>query len=238
MQLPFHKARFHSSAIMPLFVLVTLGLHLLLTLLVFYGGFQVSRLANRPIPTAVQLEGGRMIQQAAMPHDFRSADAIETVVKNWAIATLSWRLKPDQGALDAGKEIGNGRKVPSVTWKTSFLLSEQENFRLQFLQMLSQLIPFSVLNGQATTTTEIVNLSKPQLAGTGRWAVDLVSNVLLFDSPTAPGRLLFTFNKRVFIRAIPVAINPLPEQANDVQKMIFDLRLAGLEIDEIQDLPS
>lgn len=223
---------------MPLFVLVTLGLHLLLTLLVFYNGFQVARLANRPIPTAVQLDGGRMIQQTAMPHDFRSADVIETVVKSWAIATLSWRSKSEQGAPDAGREIGNGRKVPSITWKSSFLLSEQDNFRLKFLQMLSQLIPFSVLNGQATTTAEIINLSKPQSAGTGRWTVDLVSNVLLFESPTAPGRLLFTFNKRVFIKAVPPAINPLPEQATDVQKMIFDLRLAGLEIDEMQDLPS
>jgi hypothetical protein len=223
---------------MPLFVLVTLGLHLLLTLFMFYSGFQVNRLANRPIPTAVQLEGGRVIQQSAMPHDFRSADVIETVIKSWAIATLNWRSKTEQGALDAGKEIGNGRKVPSITWKSSFLLSEQDNFRLKFLQMLSQLIPFSVLNGQATTAAEIINLSKPQSAGTGRWVIDLVSNVLLFESPTAPGRLLFTFNKRVFIKAVPTVVNPLPEQATDVQRMIFDLRLAGLEIDEIQDLPS
>lgn len=224
---------------MPVFVLVTLGLHLLLTFLVFYGGFQVSRLANRPIPTAVQLEGGRMIQQTAMPHDFRSADVIETVVKSWASATLSWRSKSaEQGASDTGREIGNGRKVPTITWKSSFLLSEQDNFRSKFLQMLSQLIPFSVLNGQATTMAEIINLSKPQSAGTGRWSIDLVSNVLLFESPAAPGRLLFTFNKRVFIKAIPTVINPLPEQATDVQKMIFDLRLAGLEIDEMQDLPS
>jgi hypothetical protein len=236
MHLPFQKAKFHSSAIMPLFVLVTLGLHLLLILMMVYSGLQTTRLANRPLPVAVQMEGGRIIGQTPMPPEFRTPEVIQTVVKDWVIATLNWRLKTEQGATDPGVAIANGRKVPSVVWKASFLLSEQDNFRSKFLQLLAQLIPYSIFTGQATTAVELNSLSAPQSISPGRWKVDLVSNVLIFDTPGAAGRSLFTFNKRIFLRAVPSLTNPLPEQATDVQKLIYNLRLAGLEIDEIQDL--
>lgn len=137
-------------------------------------------------------------------------------------------LKP---RLDTGVQAGE-RKVTTATWESGFILSE--DFRATFLSELAKLTPQEVFTGSSQTLLLVRHLSQPQKIGSGKWKLDMVANLVIFENGKQSTGKGIPFNKTIFVRAIDTP--PLPNNATDLQTTAYKARRDGLEIYKIQDL--
>lgn len=240
--------------ILPLFVLVTAGIQIFMVLLMIFQGGQISRLANTPAPSLVQLVDGRAIQVSAKDHLEREPETIRRFVSDVMTMLFTWSgtlppqnlqeakvPRPDPGVEITSVSRGNDR-IATQTWESGFALSE--DFRKEFLQSIAVLTPPSVFGGTSnlamrTQSLLIVrNVSEPRSVTEGKrgdWVVSLVANLVILSSRDPTGNAI-AFNKEIFLRAVDTPELPLPDAATPIQQAVYRMRQAGLEIYKIRDL--
>lgn len=237
-----------ESDILPLaFVGLAVG-EVILALGLVWVGHSVSQMANKPAPTLVQKLDGQAFAVRSTDHNYREPEVIRQLVHEWATFTYSWSGKLPTSAAknskadsanDEGIRVQSGR-VPTVAWQASFLLASDanSNFREAFLEQLTK-IPGEegIFSGATKTVFVVQHVSDPQqLAGAaGRWQVDVVANLIVFDR-VHPAGYTVPWNNSYFVRAVDPPQSPLPDQSNDYQRIIYQLRQRGLEIENIVPL--
>lgn len=238
--------RFHSSNILPLFALGTLGIQSLVLLLVLLNTARIGQIARKPVPTLVQLVDGRAITTAPVDPALRTPMVIHAFVKMALGMMFSWsgtvQNAPNAGAgagnsplppvTDPGVPMGNGR-VTTASWQASFAL--KEDFRTQFLAEIAKLTPADVFAGTAQSVLNIESISDPKPVKPGEWQVDVVANLIIFDGNHPQGTSI-PFNKTLFVEAIEPAQDPLSDTSTPLQKAVYQLQESGLQISLIRDL--
>jgi len=243
MQILKQKQRFDSSDILPLFALGTLGLQVLLLLISLGSVVSLWSIAHKPAPAMVQLLDGHSIAMEPVDTNQRTPSTIRQFTKDSLGLMFTWSSKiqankdnanpgsPDS-VKDPGVSVGTGR-ITTSSWQSSFAL--REDFRNSFLEQVAKLTPSDVFSGNAQSVLSFESISQPRLIKPGEWQVDLVANLLIFDSAHPQGNAI-PFNKSVFVTAIEPTTDPLPEQSSPIQKAVYHVQANGLQIREIRDL--
>jgi hypothetical protein len=231
-----------ESSLLPLFVVGTALVQAVLLLVVIISFGKLDRIEGRKIPNLVELADGTTARVIPLADNERSPKAISAFTDRTMVALMSWNgvlqssldtgnLNPiSKPQLDAGVQVGE-QKVTTSSWAASFALSE--DFRAAFLAELARLTPQEVFTGKTQSLLLVRDLSQPQKLGEGKWKLDLVANLVVFEDGRQQGRAI-PFNKTVFVRAIDTPL--LPPQATDLQVTAYKARRDGLEIYKIQDL--
>ena len=237
-----------SSNVLTLFVLATLGFQGLIFLQTTFNTIWIAKLARRPSPTLVELVDGRSIQVGVESSLYRSEQAIQYFVSQIAtmLFSASGRLEgelavPKNGLkpkLDPGVELtGNGfrgkKKVTTAAWSASFALSE--DFRSTFLPKLADITSAGTFSGTTQTVLAIEHLSKPEPIEAGKWKLRMIANLYTFTGSNRLGKTV-PVNKDIYVRAVYVTPQPLPESATEIQRAVYNARAAGLEIYRFGDL--
>jgi hypothetical protein len=237
-----------SGNVLTLFVLATLGLQGLLFLQTTFNTIWIAKLARKPSPTLVELVDGHSIQVGAETSLYRSPQAIQYFVSQIATMLFSASgtvgnnpnqpkstLKPtlDPGVELSGNSFQGKRKVTKAAWEASFSLSE--DFRGTFLPELAQITPVGVFSGTTQTVLVINHLSEPEPIEAGKWKLKMIANLYIFTGGDRIGQAV-PVNKDIYVRAVYVTPQPLPESATEIQRAVYNTRAAGLEIYRFGDL--
>ena len=251
MQLLQTKRRFDSSDILPLFALGTLGIQGLSLFLVLLNTIRINDLEHKPAPAMVQLLDGRSVTMEPIDHLQRTPETVHRFVKDSLALMFTWNSKimavPTDPAItgklitpttrqvsDPGVSLGSsGGKVTTSSWQASFAL--KEDFRSKFLGAVATLTPSEVFAGNAQSVLSFESVSQPKPVDDHTWQVDVVANLLIFDSAHPQG-LTVPFNKSVFVEAIEPTTDPLPDNSTPIQQAVYRLKQGGLQIREMRDL--
>jgi hypothetical protein len=248
---PHHQAT--QSNRFALFVLVTAGLSIFNTLLLLINAFTTSGIANRPLPTMVQLANGKTIEVSAFEGKNRSPQ----LIRDFTVATMTrlytWQRylplaigdDPHNPKVDPGApvESKSGKTlVPTSVWAASFALSDK--FREEFLgeSVAPLLAKLGVLQGQSEVSLRILDLQDPiEVKGDGNerlWRVNLISNIVLRSSANVPEKII-PLNKTIYLRAIyPTAISDATKSADnkDLAKVVAMAGASGLQIYAVENI--
>lgn len=236
-----------SADLLPLSVLVSIGLQSLVLLLALGTVIGMSAIAHKPVPSLVQLVDGKSLATEPIDPNNRTPEVIRQFVKSSLGMLFTWNTKvpvsnPDsatspQTITDQGVQLNSPDNSPgrvtTTTWQASFALSE--DFRSQFLLQIAQMTPSEVFSGSAQSVLSFESISEPHPIHSGTWQVDVVANLLVFDSQYPQGRAI-PFNKSIFLRAVEPALDPLPDDSTPIQKAVYTMRQSGLEVTEMQDI--
>jgi hypothetical protein len=225
-----------SSDILPLaFAGLSLGV-LILSVALFWLAVSFSRLANQKPPTLVQQVDGHAFSVRPADHSYREPEVIRRFVSDWAVMTFTWgKLPGDQKkTVDEGMAIAGNKRVSTAAWEASFALAP--DFRDAFLhQLATDVIPDGVFDGKVSAVLVPQQVSPPQTAGEGRWQVDLIATRILFDDANPAGTTI-PFNRRIFVRAVEPARQPLIQDASEYQRVVYRMLEGGIQIEEIRPL--
>ena len=230
---------FATENLLPLFVVCSLGLNVLAIVLVMVLGVYTARLANRPEPRMMQLVDGRSVLSEPVDHLDRAPETIRLFTKQAMTMMFTWspvQAQDGSGAArtvgDEGVKVGNTRAT-TKSWQASFTLSE--DFRAPFLIEVGGMTPRDVFAGNAQSVFNIESLTQPRQLGSGRWEIELVANLVIFNQRNAQG-VSIPFNKKIYLRAIEPPSDPLSDEATGIQKAVYRIRSSGLQITEMHEL--
>ena len=227
---------------LPLFVLGSIGLQVsMLVVLVLQAG-SIHRLSYQAAPTLVQLQDGQAIRVSSMAEKERTPETIRRFVNDTLLLMFNWSgnlpVSTVEDARDPKTDPGlpiqverGKRTVATASWQASFALSE--DFRREFLTRVAELTPPGVFSGKTQVVMVINHVSEPESVGEGRWQVDVVAYLYVFDDANVLGQTI-PFNREVFVEAI--AAPALPEGDTPLEKSIYHIRQAGLQIYAIREL--
>jgi len=243
MQLLKYKQRIDSSNILPLFAIGTLGLQVLLLLISVGSAISVWSIARKPAPAMVQLLDGHSVAMEPVETHQRTPATVRQFTKDSLGLMFTWNSKiqsskdeansgKSDSVKDPGVSVGTGR-ITTSSWQASFAL--REDFRNSFLEQVAKLTPSDVFNGDAQSVLSFESVSQPKLIKPGEWQIDLVANLLIFDSTHPQGKAI-PFNKTVFVTAVEPTTDPLAEHSSPIQKAVYHVQASGLQIREIRDL--
>ncbi len=184
--------------------------------------------------TTVQLCDGRSLYASQK----FGLDREEVVIKNfameWTSLMWSWHGKnPGTQNKDVGVKTTTGATVPINSWAASLMMNP--NYAELFLDQLSKITPKGVYSGQISGAVKIRYVSPPRLVKPGIWDVDLISERIIFDKHNNQQLKPVPFNKTLRIRAITISHSPLKENANPLEKTLYSMSAAGLEIETVLD---
>jgi hypothetical protein len=206
------------------------------TMLMFFLGIKINDLATRKT-TFVQLVDGRAVAMREATATYRTPELIKTVARQWTILTWTWDSKlPGLSKPDAGQKIGNHR-LTTTAYLASFLLqgktkSNGSSFREESRQAIAELTPPQVFNGNARSTVLISYVSEPRTIAPGRYEVDVVATRNVIDQAGQIEEI--PFNRTFILETVDLPKSPLGENATDVERAVYSVREAGLEITEIK----
>mgnify|MGYP001790997259 CR=1 FL=1 len=227
-----------------LFTIVTCGLHILSFLILFllYGSY--SQLSKKPPPALVQLESGNSIKVSQLGNLERTSQVVLRFVSDTMSLMMNWsgnlpattvedavKPKPDPG-INIYANGSNKSKVTYGAWQSSYALSE--DFRSEFLQLIADITPSGVFKGRTQVAFVPKHFQQPIKIEDGKWKVKMVANLTIFDQ-NSNWRETIPFNKEIFVRAVEVPQSPI--NAGSLASIIYQVRLSGLEIYAIRDLP-
>ena len=227
---------------LPLFVLGSVGMQLVILSVLFLQASALSRLSRQAAPTLVQMQDGQAIRVAAMGSQERSPETIRRFVNDTLVLMFNWsgRLptatadEASQPKSDPGLpvEVERGkRKVATASWQASFAFSEA--FRQAFLQRVAELTPPGVFSGTTQVVMVVTHVSHPEEVGDGRWKVDMVAHLYVFNDANALGKAI-PFNREVFVEAVTAPA--VPDGDTPLEQAIYHIRQAGLQIYAIREL--
>lgn len=224
-----------KTDLLPLFVLLTFGLQAFGLLWLFANTAAVFRLATKPTPSLVQLQDGRAIKVTAWSSRERTPLTIRRfVAENLALMlNMSNELPPQSPEeahtpkRDLGRELGNNKLVTTATWQASFAVSE--DYRSELLNLVAQLTPKDLFTGNTKVVLITRYLSDPEEIAPGQWKLKLIGD-LLYVSATDKAGYSAPFNKEIFVQVVDPPISALEDSASTLEKTIYSVRQAGLEI--------
>ncbi len=229
-----------EKSAMPLFILISLAVQGVSLFFIVILTFGLIRLAYRPLPSLVQTEDGTISVRAA-PSYYREPALIKEFVALSSQNLFTWsavmQVTDEEGKSqkkrDEGVVVGKNLKVPTPAYESSFVLSE--DFRLDFLEKLAQLIPPTIWKGKAQALVKFVHIGEPESIGQGEWKVKQIAHLILQDAEYPQGRAI-PLNKEFYVRAVDTPPLPPDEMATPWQKLVYQIRQSRLEISKIKDL--
>jgi hypothetical protein len=234
------RLKIDSSDVLPLAFLGLSVASVCSAIAILWLAVSFSKLVNKPSPTLVQQVDGKAFIVRPEEHNYREPELIRKTVTDWAVMTFSWGTVSDakpskqKSSADSGVDVGGRKKVPRSTWEASFLLTP--DFRDAFLDKLAKdVIPAGVFDGKVSQVFVPQSVSPPQAAGMGRWKVDMVATRILFDGVNPSGHAI-PINRTFYVRASDPPTTPLKENANEYQRVVYQMLAAGLQIEEIRPL--
>lgn len=229
--------------IFPIFVWLSILLNLSGLGLMLISTVGVWRLNLRPPPSLIQLNTGETIKVVGAASNYRRPEVVRNFVSDIAVLLFNWsstvKIKQSDGGVKTESDIGvvvdpNAEKfrVPTPAWEASFALSE--SFRTEFLKGIAQLVPDSVWEGKTNTFLKVRYVSSPQQIESGKWKVTLLSDLLIFEPGKAAGYSV-PVNKEFIVIAVDTPEVPSEILSNPIQEMVYQRRLAALEVVAIKD---
>lgn len=191
------------------------------------------QLASKRI-TNVQLSDGTAILVQQQDGNYRDKALIKQFVSQWVSLTFSWDgTIPGTQEKDPGIELPNKQKIPTTAWTASWML--EPKFGQTFLEELTQLLPKGVLSGDLQSAAIVRYVSDPQTIDNVTWRVNVIADRILFNRATNSQYAIIPFNKTITIKATAIPTSPLKDKANFLEKIVYKMRVAGLEIQDCYD---
>ncbi|MDX2242329.1 MAG: hypothetical protein NW224_16720 [Leptolyngbyaceae cyanobacterium bins.302] len=206
------------------------------TMLVIFLSVKVNDLATRKT-TFVQLVDGRAVAIREEAGTYRTPDLVKNVARQWTILTWTWDSKlPGTSKPDAGQKIGSNR-LPTTAYLASFLLqgktkSSGSSFREESRKAIAELTPAGVFSGNTCSTILISYVSEPRTIAPGRYEIDMVATRNVIDQSGQIEEI--PFNRTFTLEAVDIPRSPLGKDATDVERAVYNVREAGLEITDIK----
>lgn len=236
----------NKTDVLPLFVLLALGLHLVSLGWQAANTLAINRQSRKPAPALVQLVDGRPVRVASIGDQERIPEVVRRFVSETLVLMFNWNgtlppttpeeernPRPDEGIKVNADGAGSGQLVTTASWQASFALSE--NFRPEFLALLAQLTPRQVFARSMESVLIIRDISEPEQIEVGKWKVEVIADRVLFDRSNQQGNAI-KFNREIYVQAVPQPLSPLGDKASDLEKTIYSIRQAGLEIYAMREL--
>lgn len=227
-------------------VLGMLGLGTLTFCVSLFNTAALLAVSQKKPPTLVQLLDGKAVTVTAISSSQRTPETIKRFVNETFALMFNWTgklpadnqketqsPKPDPGIKVAAQNSGLSDKVTTSSWQASFALSS--DFRSTFLQKIAQLTPTEVFSGNSQVVLVLRNVAQPEQVSPGKWKVGVVADLIYFDHANSAGSAL-PLNKEVFVQSIDPPLTPLGDAASPLEKAIYSVRQAGLEIYAIREL--
>ncbi|MEL6326900.1 MAG: hypothetical protein AAFQ61_08355 [Cyanobacteria bacterium J06626_23] len=226
-----------TENLLPLFVVISLGLHVLSLFAIVILGTVTTRLANRPVPTLVQTVGGESILTESTDHLDRTPATIRRFTAQTLTMMFTWNPVQQDAAggqviTDQGVEVG-GSRATTRSWQASFAFAE--DFRAAFLEEVGAMTPDEVFAGNAQSVFNIESLSEPKRLGAGQWEIEVVANLVIFNQQNSQG-VGIPFNKTIYLRAVEPPSDPLEEDATKIQQAVYRVRSSGLQFVQMTEL--
>lgn len=236
-----------SSDLLPLSVLVGIGLQALVLLLLLGNSLGINMIAHKPAPSLVQLLDGKSIATEPINYNQRTPEVVRQFVKTSLGLMFTWNTKVQvadpanatstQTVTDQGVQLngidGSSSRVTTASWQASFALAD--DFRNQFLLQIGKMTPTEVFSGTAQSVLSLESITDPKPVSDGQWQVDVVANLIVFDSRYPQGQAI-PFNKSIFVSAVEPTVAPLSDNTTPIQRAVYTMRQSGLEITEMQDI--
>lgn len=206
------------------------------TILLLFLSWRVNTLAERKT-TFVQLVDGRAVAMREEVGTYRTPETIKNVVRQWATLTWSWESKlPGANQPDTGQKIGN-QKLTTTAYLASFLLSGKQNpegssFREESRRMISELTPAGVFSGNVRSTILIRHVSEPKTIALGKYEVEMIATRNVVEQSGQIEEI--PFNRTFTLEAVDIPRSPLGKTATEVERVVYSIREAGLEITDIK----
>ena len=235
-------AKVDKGDLLHLFVLATAGIQVLGLIWLSANTLAMYRMSNKPTPSLVQMSDGRPLRATPIGSTERTPATIQRFVGETFTLLFNWSgtLPPttpeeiQNPKPDPGKKLAKASNpIATASWQASFGLSE--DFRTPFLTKIAELTPREVFTGSTKVVLITRHLSEPQLIEAGKWKMQVVGDLVFFNAQDNSGNSI-PFNKEVFIRSVEAPSTPLGELATDLEKTIYGVRQAGLEIYAIREL--
>ncbi len=211
----------------------------------------LSRLAKKPAPSLVQMLDGKTVEVSALPSKKRTPDTIKKFTSDIMTLLFSARgviSREDESTetqLDEGVELsglpiqGRNKRIATPAYEASFALSE--DFRGEFLTNLAEITPPMVFRGKTQTMLIIRHLSDPKPIVNhlgeeieGEYVVKMIADMLIFTTTNTVGKTI-PVNKEIYLRSVFEHSLPLPDDATQLEREIYRIRTAGLEIYHISE---
>lgn len=234
-----------SKNLFPISVLLGIGLNLFVVLMVITQGLKINKLETKDPPRLVQMVDGRSIAVAPIDHNERTPESIRRFVNDTMTLMFTWSgtlppQTPQEAKVplpDPGVRLktpkGGFETVTTASWEASFALSTA--FRREFIMAIAALTPEGVFKRGEQVVLVVQTVGDPVSIREGEWKIDLVGSLLVFDGRDKSGETI-PFNKEIFVRAVEPPAMPLGENSTELQKTVYRVRQAGLEIYKIRDL--
>lgn len=215
-------------------IFIGLGaMNVLSFILVFAIYGRVSHIVATQRPTLVQLSDGSAVRVKMGSSISREPETIDRFVREILPLGMNWSEKLPDGSEDTGIPVGNAM-VPTPLWVMSATMESE--FRAGWLGFMAENLDSQpVLSGQEQRLLKIRDVSSPQEIEPGLWAIDLISDWYWFTAKDRKGSAV-PFNKRLILKAVPPQLSPLQEKASPLEKALYRVQSAGLEIIDIQEL--
>lgn len=194
-------------------------------------------IAGRPPSTLVQTNNGA-ITAKEQHYLYRSPSNIKKFTGQTLSMLLNWNGKTldKYGNLqaDPGVEVGGTNKIPTLAFEATNAFTTDSRLRSQVTERISKWASSKFLKGSSTQRLEIKKIGIPRkLKKEGHWRVNVISSRYIKQGVHVEP---ITFNKVLFLRAVPIVENPSPETATAEQKAFYKVRAHGLEIYRMQSL--
>ncbi|RAM50071.1 MAG: hypothetical protein C6Y22_19780 [Hapalosiphonaceae cyanobacterium JJU2] len=217
----------------------------ILSILLQFVNFAINSGTNRYVKgmTVVQLQDGSVSPAKFVEPYERDDETIKRFISDNMIKMFGWNgiieatengeniTKPDKG-VDIQTTRNNRKKIPTRAWEAAFALSENQDFRANFLKKLAEIVPSGVFNGEVQVSLVTRHISEPRKIKDGKWEVDYIGTLVSFNRNENQGKGI-AFNKTITVEAIDTP--KLPAKPTELDKKIYLARQSGLEITQIVD---
>jgi hypothetical protein len=188
----------------------------------------------------VQLESGRTIAMEPLDTQERSPAVIQSFVHDTMtlLYSASGKLpasggKP--GAADPGVPVSvNGRdaKISTVSSLAGWALSDEDNFRSEFLRQLALATPQEVFDSQAEVALAIRHISEPVPGKTkGTWSVTVLSEQIMRSVDNPVGAAV---PKNLVVTVRTITPPSVKEYSSDMERQIASIRTAALVVEKVE----
>lgn len=196
-----------------------------------------AKIASKPPSTLVQTSNGAISVQE-QDYLYRSPKSIRNFTGQTLSMLLNWNGKTldKYGNLkaDPGVDTGSNNKVPTLAYEAANAFSTDGRFRSQTIGKISNWSSAKFFSGASTQRLEIKKIGIPRkLKKAGHWRVNVISTRYIKQGTLVEP---ITFNKTLFIRAVPIIENPSPKTATPEQTAFYKIRTHGMEIYRMQSL--
>ena len=190
-----------------------------------------ANIAKKKDPVLVQTHKGP-IQVQAEHHLSRSPQSIQDFVGRVLSLSFNWTGKTidEYGAQvkDKGVDFGRQNRISTLAYETAGAFTTDSRLRSQVLEKIAEWSDPAYLQGTKQHRIEIKKITLPRkLKRTGHWSVGVVANRVITQERNTE---VMTFNRKLYLRAIPVIEDPFPEGATPESRASFNIRQYGLEI--------